>query len=483
MRKNIVVKNCSLTLLVVLLAAPFSLAQSTANSPPPVEINLTAKQFEFEPKTITVTKETPVTLKITSTDVEHGFAIDELGIDETIPANATKVIKFTPHRAGRFRFYCSIYCGAGHRQMTGELIVEEQKADAAPKNMQVTFDANAPGVVYVEANGERIRIDTTKREVATVKEPKTENVEMKSTVDETKTAQQEKAEAKESIAEHKREPYDYRLVNLPTPKRVPKNSLNLYFTHRFSEPVRPVHETAKDLLGLDSFSVSSFGLFYGITDKLYVNAYRSPVCQQGLCKTIELGVGYHWLDEEGRSPIALTTYASVEGDDNFQHRFTYNLQAMLARSATKYVNLFFAPAVSFDANGQRRFNPRASDFFPPAPLADTLDLGRNTLSLGFGVNARIRPTVSLLFEYTPRVGFKLGRVTPIFNSDFTQVVGFRNESEAEIGFGIEKDVGRHAFSLTFSNTQTTTTSRYNSSNLVLPPGSFIIGFNLYRRLF
>jgi hypothetical protein len=100
-----------------------------------------------------------------------------------------------------------------------------------------------------------------------------------------------------------------------------------------------------------------------------------------------------------------------------------------------------------------------------------------------GVNARIRPTVSLLFDYTPRVGFKLGRVDAEFDMNFTRIERFRNESEAAIGFGIEKRIGRHAFSLTFSNTQTTTTSRYNSSNLVLSPSKFVIGFNLYRRLF
>jgi len=55
-------------------------------------------------------------------------------------------------------------------------------------------------------------------------------------------------------------------------------------------------------------------------------------------------------------------------------------------------------------------------------------------------------------------------------------------SEAAIGFGIEKRIGRHVFSLTFSNTQTTTTARYNSSNQALGPDKFSIGFNLFRRL-
>jgi hypothetical protein len=255
--------------------------------------------------------------------------------------------------------------------------------------------------------------------------------------------------------------------------------LNLYFTHRFSQPVRPLNQSAKELIGLDSSAVPSFGLFYGITDKLYVDAYRSAICQRGLCRTIEIGAGYHFLDEQkGQSPIALSGYTSVEGDDNFTQNFTYNLQVMLARSVTRYVNLFFSPAVHFNANGQRRFDPRANDFFPPATV--DFHLPKHTGSFGFGVNGRITPSVSLLFEYTPRVGFKLGAVLPVFDST-GKVIGFTPRSEAEIGFGVQKDVGRHSFSLTFSNTQTTTTSRYNSSNLVLPPSRFIIGFNLYRR--
>lgn len=374
-------------------------------------------------------------------------------------------------------------------------------APAAESRIKVVFDENAPGVVYVESGGERIRIDTTKKSIART-EP-TAAADSKSeaqltAANDAATNAEKPAEAaakdsakKDSAANaaqndddeetHLPERYDYRLVNLPTPKRAPKGSLNLYFTHRFSQPVRPLRESGKTLLGLDSFAVSSFGVSYGITDRLYVSAYRSPLCQTGLCRTIEIGAGYHLFHEGEGAPLTAAVYTSVEGDENFSQRYTYNLQMLFARSATKYVTLFFSPAVHFDANGGRRFNPHSEDFFPPTPLADQFKLGKHTGSFGFGANARIRQTVSLLFEYTPRVGFKLGQVQPVFDKNFN-VVGFTNESEAEIGFGVQKDIGRHTFTLTFSNTQTTTTSRYNSSNLALPPKDFIIGFNLFRRM-
>jgi len=456
------------TLLLPILLALFSAtAKGQSNTQQPVEIRITAKQFEFVPRTITVQKGKPVRLIITSADVDHGFRLEAFGINEKVAAKKTINLDFTPDEVGRFEFRCSVVCGSGHEDMLGELIVEE----TPQQKVNVTFDEQAPGVAIVEVNGERLRVDTTTKTWTRIEAPKTTPTTAQS---QPATGEQRKKPA------HEVEAYDYRLVNVPTPKRVVKGSLNLYFTHRFSQPIKPLKDSAKQLLGLDSFSASSLGLFYGVTNKFYVSAYRSPICQRGLCRTIEIGAGYHWLDETPHSPIALATYASMEGDNNFSRHFTYNLQAMMARSVTKYVHLVFSPAVHINANGQRRFDPRATDFFPPAAIADTFNQPKHAGSFGFGVNARIRPSTSLLFEYTPRVGFKLGQVSPIFNSAF-KVIGFQQKSKAEIGFGVQRDIGRHTFSLTFSNTQTTTTSRYNSSNLVLPPSKFIIGFNLYRR--
>ena len=443
-------------------------AQTTTVAPAPVEIKMTARQFEFEPRVITVQKGRPVKLLITSTDVEHGFAVAELGISKKLKENAVTVVEFTPERVGRFPFECSVMCGSGHDEMTGELVVTDEQTSSS--NVQVKFDDNAAGVVIVAAGGERLRIDTRSKTVTRLDQPATPAATPAPV--EAEVAHQHRPE---------REPYDYRLVNIPTPKRVLKGSVNLYFTHRFAQPVRPLGQSDQDLLGLDSFAVSSFGGFYGITDRLYVSAYRSPICQPGLCKTIELGLGYHLLDERGRSPIALSSFVSMEGDDNFKRDHTYNLQLMVARSASKYVHLFFSPALHLNVNTRRRFDPKPTDFFPREPLASQFNQDQHGASFGFGANARIRPTISLMFEYTPRVGFKLGQVQAVRASGTNKILGFRNESEAALGFGVEKDVGRHTFSLTFTNTQTTTTSRYNSSNLVLPPSRFIIGFNLYRR--
>ena len=366
-------------------------------------------------------------------------------------------------------------------------LVKESANEPAPA-VKVTFDDAAPGVAWVEVGGQRFKIDTAAKTYARLDNaapavPANEPTAAPVAAPVAKAAAQDDADEDDEPGSER---YDYRLVNVPTPKRYAKGSLNLYFTHRFSQSLRPLggdNGSAKAFFGLDGFAVSSFGFYYGITDKLYVGAYRSPFRasvrnSQALTRIIEIGAGYNALHEKkGKSPVSLGFYGSVEGSHNFKDNFTYNLQATVARSVGKYLNVFFAPAVHFNANGQRRFNPPVTD----SAAAARLDLGRHTGSFGFGANARVRPSISLLFDYTPRVGFKLGQLDAVFDNN-GNIVGYKNISHAAFGFGIEKDTARHSFTLTFSNTQGTTTSRYNSSNLNLSPTHFAIGFNIFRRL-
>jgi cytochrome c oxidase subunit 2 len=86
--------------------------------------HITARRYEFEPNTLTVNKGDIVVIEIVSLDVTHGFAIDEYGINEVIPAGKTTIVEFTADKSGKFNFYCSVYCGSGHTTMNGELLVE-----------------------------------------------------------------------------------------------------------------------------------------------------------------------------------------------------------------------------------------------------------------------------------------------------------------------------------------------------------------------
>lgn len=91
----------------------------------PVTITMTAKKWEFIPSEVRVKAGQKVTLRITSTDVKHGIASPALGISADLQPNQTTDVVFTaPTETGSYDFFCSVFCGAGHADMQGTVIVE-----------------------------------------------------------------------------------------------------------------------------------------------------------------------------------------------------------------------------------------------------------------------------------------------------------------------------------------------------------------------
>lgn len=88
------------------------------------EISIVAKQFSFSPNPIKLKFNERVKLKITSTDVIHGFSVPELNIDEVISPGKETIIDFMPSKKGTFTLLCSITCGTGHSGMRGNIIIE-----------------------------------------------------------------------------------------------------------------------------------------------------------------------------------------------------------------------------------------------------------------------------------------------------------------------------------------------------------------------
>lgn len=82
------------------------------------EIVVNASRFEYDPPAIRVKKGERIKLTINNTDALHGIRIPELGI------NGNDFVEFTAEKAGQFIWYCNNFCGEGHRQMQGKLIVE-----------------------------------------------------------------------------------------------------------------------------------------------------------------------------------------------------------------------------------------------------------------------------------------------------------------------------------------------------------------------
>ena len=89
------------------------------------EFKMTAKQFVFDPATIEVNKGDKIRLIVTSIDVPHGIAIHEYGINERLDPGKPVTIEFTADKEGTFTAFCSVFCGSGHSNMKGKIIVKQ----------------------------------------------------------------------------------------------------------------------------------------------------------------------------------------------------------------------------------------------------------------------------------------------------------------------------------------------------------------------
>ena len=86
-------------------------------------VHMTAKKFEYDPSEITLKKGIPVILEITALDRDHGFKVPELGIRADLKSGQVTRVRIVPERTGTFKFRCDVFCGSGHEDMSGELVV------------------------------------------------------------------------------------------------------------------------------------------------------------------------------------------------------------------------------------------------------------------------------------------------------------------------------------------------------------------------
>lgn len=91
-------------------------------------INVVATRFAFEPARVEVTEGERVRLVVSSGDGVHGIEIKKFKIDKKVPRGGEVSIEFVASAAGSFPILCSEYCGDGHEDMKGMLVVDAKKA-------------------------------------------------------------------------------------------------------------------------------------------------------------------------------------------------------------------------------------------------------------------------------------------------------------------------------------------------------------------
>ena len=83
--------------------------------------------FAFDPNEIHVPAPRPVTFRLTSADVPHGFLIVGTNGNTMLVPGYVSQFTTTFDRPGEYLIVCNEYCGLGHHLMSAKLIVEEAK--------------------------------------------------------------------------------------------------------------------------------------------------------------------------------------------------------------------------------------------------------------------------------------------------------------------------------------------------------------------
>jgi hypothetical protein len=231
---------------------------------------------------------------------------------------------------------------------------------------------------------------------------------------------------------------DFTLINLPTTLRLPRYKGNFRLTHRFQSNLRTgtFGSQASSLFGLDSGAAIGFEFRFAVARHLQAAAYRTNIDRE-----TQFYAKYDPIAQRDSMPVSVSVLASVEGANNFRRDRSPALGAVISRKVRDAAALYATPMWVHNSSS----------------VGDV----RETGFVGLGGRFRVRPSVYVVAEVSPR----LGGYAP---------------GDPEYSFAIEGRVGGHVFQLNFSNTVGTTFAQIARGGA---PSSLFLGFNLARKFY
>ena len=110
---------------VAFIAAAAAIGVEVGAQTAPAVIKVSAKRFDYTPGVIRLKRGVPVMIELTSEDIVMGFSAPDFGVRADVLPGKTARVRIDPVRAGTYTFVCDIFCGTGHEDMSGTIIVTE----------------------------------------------------------------------------------------------------------------------------------------------------------------------------------------------------------------------------------------------------------------------------------------------------------------------------------------------------------------------
>ena len=251
---------------------------------------------------------------------------------------------------------------------------------------------------------------------------------------------------------------DFVVVNLPTTLRLPRFRSNFRLTHRFAGNLRngTFGQQASNLFGLDLGAIIGFEYRFAVATHVQAAFYRSS-----FDKTIQLYGKYDAVRQRRSMPVSISPVLSIEGTDNFQEKYAPAVGAAISRQVGTRLAGYVMPmwvhntAASLDAVADDHDGGSHTGSSEPSHVH------RDTTYVGIGGRVRLGASTYVAGEIAARMqGYAPG--------------------EPGYGVSIEKRVGAHLFSLTFTNTFATTFGQLARGGAA---NSLFLGFNLGRKFY
>lgn len=248
------------------------------------------------------------------------------------------------------------------------------------------------------------------------------------------------------------------LIALPTSQSLKRYGTYFRLTHRFTRDLRfgTFGDLLGDLFGLDAGSIIGLEFRFAPASNLQVALHRT-----NLFKDIQLSGRFDAFREETHR-VSVSLVGSIEGDNNFQDHHQPATALVFSRSlGGGFAVLYASPTVAWNTptlqTGHEGHDPEHDEgTVAPAPVGGSDDY---TAYVGLGGRVRLRPSVFVTAEYSPRVS------------------GYRPDRGAW-GVAIEKHTRGHMFQINVTNTFATTFAQIARGG---DRHNVYLGFNLARR--
>ena len=247
------------------------------------------------------------------------------------------------------------------------------------------------------------------------------------------------------------------VINLPTTKSLPRHASYFRLTHRFARDLRrgDFGSLAEDLFSLDNGSIIGLEYRFGITSDLQAGVHRSI-----LSRTIEVFGRYDRWRQNESMPVSVSLIAAIEGLDNLTDHHQPAIAAAISRAVGTGLVIYATPAYVANTAAADFIAGHGDDHGVGGPDAnDEHTEHDDTLLLGLGGRLRLRPSVFVAAEVTPRLaGHDPGRAT--------------------WGIALEKKTEGHTMQINFTNSFGTT---FGQIARLGSPHDIYLGFNITRR--